>query len=61
MNKNESKYFKSAEKMHNALITLLDIKKKHGKTKKKKYRHVYTGSEKVRIFFGVLVANVTLC
>ena len=24
MNKNESKYFKSAEKMHNALITLLD-------------------------------------
>ena len=37
------------------------IKKKHGKTKKKKYNHVYTGSEKVRIFFGVLVANVTLC
>ena len=32
------------------------VKKKHGKTKKKKYRHVYTGSEKVRIFFGVLVA-----
>lgn len=31
-------------------------KKKYGKTKKKKYRHVYTGSEKVRIFFGVLVA-----
>ncbi|MBQ9301992.1 MAG: TetR/AcrR family transcriptional regulator, partial [Butyrivibrio sp.] len=26
MNKNESKYFKSAEKMHNALITLLDSK-----------------------------------
>ena len=40
---------------------IVDIKKKHGKTKKKKYRHVYTGSEKVRIFFGVLVANVTLC
>ena len=35
---------------------IVDIKKKHGKTKKKKYRHVYTGSEKVRIFFGVLVA-----
>jgi len=26
MNKNESKYFKSAEKMHTALIALLDIK-----------------------------------
>ena len=26
MNKNESKYFKSTEKMHNALITLLDSK-----------------------------------
>ncbi|MBE5916817.1 MAG: TetR/AcrR family transcriptional regulator, partial [Pseudobutyrivibrio ruminis] len=26
MNKNGSKYFKSAEKMHNALITLLDNK-----------------------------------
>ena len=26
MNKNESKYFKTAEKMHNALITLLDSK-----------------------------------
>ncbi|MBQ3798559.1 MAG: TetR/AcrR family transcriptional regulator [Butyrivibrio sp.] len=26
MNKNESKYFKSAEKMHNALLTLLDSK-----------------------------------
>ena len=35
---------------------IVDIKKKHGKTKRKKYRHVYTGSEKVRIFFGVLVA-----
>ena len=35
---------------------IVDIKKKHGKTKKKKYRHVYSGSEKVRIFFGVLVA-----
>ncbi|MCR5629033.1 DUF3592 domain-containing protein [Eubacterium sp.] len=32
------------------------VKKKHGKTKKKKYHRVYTGSEKVRIFFGVLVA-----
>ena len=26
MNKNESKYFKSAEKMHTALLTLLDSK-----------------------------------
>ncbi len=32
------------------------VKKEHGKTKKKKYRHVYTGGEKIRIFFGVLVA-----
>ncbi|MBP3234680.1 MAG: hypothetical protein J6M65_09690 [Eubacterium sp.] len=33
-----------------------NTKKKNRKTKNKKYRHVYTGSEKVRIFFGVLVA-----
>lgn len=33
-----------------------NTKKKYEKNKKKKYHHVYTGSEKVRIFFGVLVA-----
>ncbi len=33
-----------------------NVKKKHGKNKKKKYRRVYTESDKVRIFFGVLVA-----
>ncbi len=34
----------------------VDTKKRHGKSKKKKYRRVYTGGDKVRIFFGVLVA-----
>ncbi len=33
-----------------------NVKKKHGKNEKKKYRRVYTESDKVRIFFGVLVA-----
>ena len=33
-----------------------NTKKRHGKGKKKKYRHVYTESEKVKIFFGVIVA-----
>ena len=34
----------------------VDTKKRHGKSKKKKHRRVYTGGDKVRIFFGVLVA-----
>ncbi len=34
----------------------VDTNKKHGKSKKKKYRRVYTEGDKVRIFFGVIVA-----
>jgi len=33
-----------------------NAKIKHRKTKKKKYHRVYTGSDKVRIFFWILVA-----
>ena len=43
MNKNESKYFKSAEKMHNALITLLELSYYGVQDKEKELKEWYDG------------------
>ena len=43
MNKNEIKYFKSAEKMHNALITLLELSYYGVQDKEKELKEWYDG------------------
>ena len=43
MNKNESKYFKSSEKMHNALITLLELSYYGVQDKEKELKEWYDG------------------